>query len=81
MQSSRIVITGVGLTSPNGNTLGNFVRICQGGPNIQMIDIRYMGDVPAGVCNFDAKKISIEEELRVGTQVGGICDLCFKRSD
>ena len=35
-----------------------------------MIDIRYMGDVPAGVCNFDAKKYQSRKELRVGTRAG-----------
>jgi 3-oxoacyl-[acyl-carrier-protein] synthase II len=73
MQSSRIVITGVGLTSPNGNTLQEFRQnLLQGIPNIQMIDIRYMGDVPAGVCNFDAKKYQSRKELRVGTRAGSI---------
>ena len=37
-----------------------------------MIDIRYMGDVPAGVCNFDAKKYQSRKELRVGTRAGSI---------
>ena len=73
MQSSRIVITGVGLTSPNGNTLQEFRQnLLQGIPNIQMIDIRYMGGVPAGVCNFDAKKYQSRKELRVGTRAGSI---------
>jgi 3-oxoacyl-[acyl-carrier-protein] synthase II len=73
MHSSRIVITGVGLTSPNGNTLQEFRQNLLGGiANIQMIDIRYMGDVPAGVCNFDAKKYQSRKELRVGTRAGSI---------
>ena len=73
MHSSRIVITGVGLTSPNGNTLQEFRQnLLEGIANIQMIDIRYMGDVPAGVCNFDAKKYQSRKELRVGTRAGSI---------
>ena len=73
MHSSRIVITGVGLTSPNGNTLQEFRQnLLKGIANIQMIDIRYMGDVPAGVCNFDAKKYQSRKELRVGTRAGSI---------
>jgi 3-oxoacyl-[acyl-carrier-protein] synthase II len=73
MHSSRIVITGVGLTSPNGNSLQEFRQNLLGGiANIQMIDIRYMGDVPAGVCNFDAKKYQSRKELRVGTRAGSI---------
>ncbi len=73
MHSSRIVITGVGLTSPNGNSLQEFRQnLLEGIANIQMIDIRYMGDVPAGVCNFDAKKYQSRKELRVGTRAGSI---------
>jgi len=73
MHSSRIVITGVGLTSPNGNSLQEFRQnLLEGIANIQMIDIRYMGDVPAGVCNYDAKKYQSRKELRVGTRAGSI---------
>ena len=73
MQSSRIVITGIGLTSPNGNTLEEYRQnLLDGVARIQMIDMRYMGQVPAGVCDFDVKKHQNRKELRVGTRAGSI---------
>ena len=79
MQPTRIVITGVGLTSPNGNTLEEYRKnLLDGVARIQMIDMRYMGSagatgqVPAGVCDFDPKKHQTRKELRVGTRAGSI---------
>lgn len=73
MHKSRIVITGVGLTSPNGNTLEEYRNnLLAGVAGIQIIDMRYMGKVPAGVCNFDPKKYQTRKELRVGTRAGSI---------
>ena len=44
MHQSRIVITGVGLTSPNGNSLEEYRKnLLDGVARIQMIDMRYMG--------------------------------------
>ena len=79
MHQSRIVITGVGLTSPNGNSLQEYRKnLLDGVARIQMIDMRYMGpkgatgQVPAGVCDFDPKKYQTRKELRVGTRAGSI---------
>ena len=73
MHKSRIVITGVGLTAPNGNTLEEYRKnLLDGVAGVQIIDMRYMGDVPAGVCNFDPKKYQTRKELRVGTRAGSI---------
>ncbi len=73
MHKSRIVITGVGLTSPNGNTLEEYRKnLLAGIAGIQIIDMRYMGKVPAGVCDFDPKKYQTRKELRVGTRAGSI---------
>ena len=70
---SRIVITGVGLTSPNGNTLEEYRNNLLGGiAGVQLIEMRYMGKVPAGVCSFDTKKYQSRKELRVGTRAGSI---------
>ena len=38
--------------------------------------MRYMGQVPAGVCNFDPKKYQTRKELRVGTRAGSIAIYC-----
>ena len=73
MHQSRIVITGIGLTSPNGNTLEEYRKnLLDGVASVQMIDMRYMGQVPAGVCNYDPKKYQTRKELRVGTRAGSI---------
>lgn len=73
MHQSRIVITGLGLTSPNGNTLEEYRKnLLEGVAGVQMIDMRYMGKVPAGVCDYDPKKYQTRKELRVGTRAGSI---------
>ncbi len=77
MQQSRIVITGVGLTAPNGNTLEEYRKnLLDGVAGVQLIDMRYMGQVPAGVCDFDPKKYQTRKELRVGTRAGSIAIYC-----
>ncbi|MFQ5443865.1 MAG: beta-ketoacyl-[acyl-carrier-protein] synthase family protein [Nitrospinales bacterium] len=70
---SRIVITGVGLTSPNGNTLAEYrENLLAGNSGIRKIEIRYMGDVLAGVCDFDELKYQKKKEVRRGTRAGSI---------
>jgi 3-oxoacyl-[acyl-carrier-protein] synthase II len=70
---ARIVITGVGLTSPNGNTLEEYRKnLLNGVAGVKIIDMRYMGKVPAGVCDFDPKQYQTRKELRVGTRAGSI---------
>ena len=77
MNRPRIVITGVGLTSPNGNSISEFRdNLLHGVANIQEIDMRYMGKVPAGVCDFRATKYQSRKELRVGTRAGSIAIYC-----
>ncbi|WP_269527209.1 beta-ketoacyl-[acyl-carrier-protein] synthase family protein [Coraliomargarita parva] len=77
MQLPRIVITGLGLTAPNGNTLEEYrENLLKGVPRIQTIDMRYMGPVPAGVCDFDTRKYQSRKELRVGTRAGSIAIYC-----
>ncbi|GIS58995.1 MAG: hypothetical protein CM1200mP2_12200 [Planctomycetaceae bacterium] len=50
----RIVVTGIGLASPNGNSLGEFRDSLLGGRSgVVAYETRYMGDVLAGVCDFD----------------------------
>ncbi|MDQ8195717.1 beta-ketoacyl-[acyl-carrier-protein] synthase family protein [Coraliomargarita sp. SDUM461004] len=81
MQHSRIVITGVGLTSPNGNTLEEYRKnLLEGVARIQMVDMRYMGEVPAGVCDYDPKKYQTRKELRVGTRAGSVAIYCAREA-
>lgn len=73
----RIVITGVGLTAPNGNSLPEFrenLLACR--PRIGEIDLRYMGRSPAGICDFDPLKYQKKKELRVGTRAGSVAIYC-----
>lgn len=73
----RIVITGVGLTAPNGNFLPEFrenLLACR--PRIGEIDLRYMGRSPAGICDFDPLKYQKKKELRVGTRAGSVAIYC-----
>jgi len=77
MNRPRIVITGVGLTSPNGNSISEFRdNLLRGVANIQEIDMRYMGKVTAGVCDFEETKYQSRKELRVGTRAGSIAIYC-----
>ncbi|WPJ97927.1 beta-ketoacyl-[acyl-carrier-protein] synthase family protein [Coraliomargarita algicola] len=81
MQHSRIVITGVGLTSPNGNTLEEYRKnLLDGVARIQMVDMRYMGEVPAGICDYDPKKYQTRKELRVGTRAGSVAIYCAREA-
>lgn len=77
MELSRIVITGMGLTSPNGDTIAEFRRnLLAGQSGIEWLETRYMGTVPAGVCHFDALKYQKKKEVRIGTRAGSIAVYC-----
>ena len=81
MKSTRIVITGIGLTAPNGNSLEEFRRNLLGGVSgVQTIDVRYMGRHPAGVCSFDPLRHQKKKELRVGTRAGSISIYCAREA-
>ncbi len=81
MKDSRIVITGVGLTAPNGNTLAEFRgNLLAGVGGIEQIEIRYMGPQLAGVCHFDPLKYQKKKEVRVGTRSGSISIYCAREA-
>jgi len=74
---SRIVITGVGLTAPNGDNLSEFRKsLLTGKSGIQRLSMRYIGDVLAGLCHFDPAKYQKKKELRLGTRAGSIAIYC-----
>lgn len=78
---TRIVITGIGLTAPNGNSLAEYRQnLLAGQANIQNIDMRYMGSVHAGVCDFDARKYQSRKEIRNGTRAGSIAIYCAREA-
>ena len=77
----RIVITGVGLTAPNGNDLNEFRKnLLAGKSGVQKFETRYMGEVLAGVCDFDALKYQKKKELRRGTRAGSIAIYCCREA-
>ena len=81
MEFPRIVITGIGLTAPNGDTLGEFRRnLLDGVARIENIDLRYMGRVHAGVCHYDARKYQSRKEIRNGTRAGSIGIYCSREA-
>lgn len=75
--SERIVITGVGLTSPNGDSLAEFRRnlLC-GVSGVTTIETRFMGRVLAGVCRFDETRYQAKKDRRRGTRAGSISIFC-----
>ena len=77
MLKERIVITGVGLTSPLGNDLATFrSNLLEGKSGVTTFPVRNMGEQPAGVCDFDQTKYQKRKEVRVGTRAGGIGIYC-----
>lgn len=77
----RIVITGIGLTAPNGNTLAEYRdALLQGRSGVRKYDIRYVGDTLAGVCDFDELKYQKRKEVRRGTRAGSIGIYCAQEA-
>ncbi|MDA0346634.1 MAG: beta-ketoacyl-[acyl-carrier-protein] synthase family protein [Verrucomicrobia bacterium] len=77
MSQHRIVITGIGLTAPNGNTLDEYrSNLLNKVSTIQNIETRYMGTVHAGVCDFDPLKYQTKKSVRIGTRAASIGIYC-----
>ena len=73
----RVVITGIGLASPNGNSLEEFREsLLSGRSGVVPYETRHMGEVLAGVCNFDALAYQDRREVRRGTRSGSIAIYC-----
>jgi 3-oxoacyl-[acyl-carrier-protein] synthase II len=81
MKDSRIVITGVGLTAPNGNTMAEFrSNLLSGVSGVERMEVRYMGTQLAGVCHYDPLKYQKKKEVRVGTRAGSISIYCAREA-
>ncbi len=79
--SERIVITGVGLTAPNGNSLGEYrAALLAGKSGVGEIDLRHVGRVPAGVCDFEQTRYRSQKENRRGTRAGCISVYCAREA-
>src|SRR5262245_18179488 len=73
----RIVITGVGLTCPIGNSLPEFrANLLEGRSGVSTFETRYMGGVLAGVCHYDELRYQKKKEVRRGTRAGSISIFC-----
>ena len=75
--SQRIVITGVGLTAPNGNNLAEYRQnLLEGRSGVSEYEIRYVGETLAGVCDYDTLKYQKRKDVRRGTRAGSIGVYC-----
>ena len=69
----RIVITGIGLTSPNGNDWSSYREgLLERRSGVRPYEIRYFGETLAGVCDFEATRYQKKKEVRRGTRAGSI---------
>ncbi|EMI20628.1 3-oxoacyl-[acyl-carrier-protein] synthase II [Rhodopirellula maiorica SM1] len=69
----RIVITGIGLTAPNGNDWTSFRQsLLEKRSGVQPYEIRYFGKTLAGICDFDTKRYQSKKEVRRGTRAGSV---------
>ena len=77
----RIVITGIGLTAPNGNDLAEYrENVLNGRSGVQDYDIRYVGQTHAGIVNFDDARYQSAREKRRGTRAGSIAIYCCNQA-
>jgi 3-oxoacyl-[acyl-carrier-protein] synthase II len=77
----RVVITGVGLASPNGDSLPEYRQnLLRGVSGVEPYHIRHVGDTVAGVCHFDPLRHQARKELRRGTRAGSIGIYCARES-
>jgi 3-oxoacyl-[acyl-carrier-protein] synthase II len=81
MKQTRIVITGIGLTAPNGNNLAEYrANLLKGVSGITTMEVRYMGQWPAGVCRFDPLRHQKKKDIRIGTRAGSISIYCAREA-
>jgi 3-oxoacyl-[acyl-carrier-protein] synthase II len=79
--NQRVVITGIGLTSPMGNNLAELRDgLLNDGTGITHTEIRHMGVVAAGLCKFDETKYQPKKMRKRGTRAGAISIYCTNES-
>ncbi len=77
----RVVITGVGLTSPNGDSLDEYRKsLLNGVSGVEAYEIRHVGKTVAGVCHFDTTRHMSRKAARRGTRAGAIAVYCASES-
>jgi 3-oxoacyl-[acyl-carrier-protein] synthase II len=78
---ARVVITGVGLSSPCGNALAELRRNLLGAKSgVRPWSLRHIGDTLAGVCEYDALRHQSKKELRRGTRAGSLAVWCAREA-
>ncbi len=76
-EDQRVVLTGLGLASPNGNDLADFrSALLEGKSGVQDYEIRYFGKTIAGICDFPVTKHQTRKDARRGTRAGSIGCYC-----
>lgn len=71
--SQRIVITGIGLTAPNGNDWQSFRQaLLEKRSGVQPYEVRYFGKTLAGACDFDVLRYQTKKDHRRGTRAGSV---------
>ena len=74
---SRVVITGIGITAPNGNSLSEYRQnLLAGRSGVKDYEIRYVGKTVAGVCDFDPLRYQPRRDVRRGTRAGSVAIYC-----
>ncbi len=75
---NRIVITGVGLAAPNGDSLDEYrAALLAGKSGVQPFETRYIKQpVLAGICHFDEIRHQKRKERRRGTRAGSVSIYC-----
>jgi 3-oxoacyl-[acyl-carrier-protein] synthase II len=72
-ERETIVITGVGLSSPNGNDLAQYrANLLRGVSGVREWEIRHVGKTLAGVCDYDPLRHQSRKEVRRGTRAGSL---------
>ena len=77
----RIVMTGIGLTAPNGNSLSEYREaLLSRKSGVTNYEIRYFGETLAGVCDYDELRYQKRKEIRRGTRAGSIGIYCAREA-
>ncbi|MCH2130318.1 MAG: beta-ketoacyl-[acyl-carrier-protein] synthase family protein [Pirellulaceae bacterium] len=77
----RVVVTGIGLTSPNGNSYREFrENLLNGVSGVSPYNIRYVGDTLAGICDYDEQRYQSRKAVRRGTRAGSIGIYCAQEA-
>ncbi len=73
----RIVMTGIGMTAPNGNCLTDYRQaLLEGRSGVQDYEIRYVGKTHAGLCDFEETRHQKKKDRRRGTRAGSVGIYC-----